>query len=66
MSESHGNATDPNEPKTPLWLTGLGGVLFLIAGLLWALHTPDANAAAGGAAAGSASAAASAAPPAGH
>lgn len=47
MSETHGNATDPNEPKTPLWLTALGGVLFLIAGLAWALRTPtpDPNAA---------------------
>lgn len=42
MSETHGNATDPNEPKTPLWLTALGGVLFLVAGLAWALRTPDA------------------------
>lgn len=40
MSEAHGNATDPNEPKTPLWLTALGGVLFLAAGLAWALRTP--------------------------
>lgn len=49
MSETHGNATDPNEPKTPMWLTALGGVLFLIAGLAWALRTPapevDPNAA---------------------
>ncbi len=37
MSESHGNATDPNEPKTPMWLTALGGALFLLAGLYWAL-----------------------------
>jgi hypothetical protein len=59
MSESHGNATDPNEPKTPMWLTALGGVLFLLAGLFWALRTPDApDAAKGGAPAGSASAAA--------
>lgn len=43
MSESHGNSTDPNEPKTPLWLTALGGVLFLLAGLFWALHTPSAE-----------------------
>ena len=41
MSETHGNATDPNEPKTPFWLTALGGVLFLVAGLAWALYTPD-------------------------
>ncbi|MBX3228492.1 MAG: hypothetical protein KIT84_07560 [Labilithrix sp.] len=41
MGETHGNATDPNEPKTPLWLTALGGVLFLAAGLAWALYTPD-------------------------
>jgi hypothetical protein len=43
MSESHGNATDPNEPKTPMWLTALGGVLFLLAGLMWALRTPTAE-----------------------
>ena len=43
MSETHGNATDPTEPKTPLWLTALGGVLFLVAGLAWALHTPAAE-----------------------
>jgi hypothetical protein len=55
MSESHGNATDPNEPKTPMWLTALGGVLFLLAGLMWALRTPtpDPN---GAAPAGSAAA----------
>jgi len=57
MSESHGNATDPNEPKTPMWLTALGGILFLLAGLFWALRTPDAASAEKGAApAGSAAA----------
>lgn len=56
MSESHGNATDPNEPKTPMWLTALGGALFLLAGLAWALHTPSAENAAGAAPAGSAAA----------
>ena len=56
MSESHGNATDPNEPKTPMWLTALGGVLFLLAGLMWALHTPDGGNADGTAPAGSAAA----------
>jgi hypothetical protein len=42
MSEAH--ATDPNEPKTPMWLTALGGVLFLLAGLAWALRTPTPDA----------------------
>lgn len=55
MSETHGNASDPNEPKTPMWLTALGGVLFLLAGLFWALHTP-ADAANGAAPAGGAAA----------
>lgn len=54
MSESHGNATDPNEPKTPMWLTALGGVLFLLAGLMWALRTPTTENADGTAPAGSA------------
>jgi hypothetical protein len=54
MSESHGNSTDPNEPKTPMWLTALGGVLFLLAGLMWALRTPAAENANGSAPAGSA------------
>lgn len=55
MSETHGNASDPNEPKTPMWLTALGGVLFLLAGLFWALRTP-ADAANGESPAGSAAA----------
>jgi len=25
----------PDEPKTPLWLTGLGGALFLALGIAW-------------------------------
>ncbi|MBX3216439.1 MAG: hypothetical protein KF850_30665 [Labilithrix sp.] len=66
MSETHGNPSDhhhappaPPEPKTPLWLTALGAVLFLIAGLLWGL-TPASTHETGehGGAAGSASAAA--------
>ncbi len=47
MSETHGNASDHHhappalpEPKTPMWLTALGAVLFLIVGLIWGL-TPD-------------------------
>ena len=61
MSESHGNATDPNEPKTPMWLTALGGVLFLLAGLMWALRTPSAENANGAAPTGAAAADAGAA-----
>jgi hypothetical protein len=37
MSEAHGNAAVPPEPKTPMWLPALGAVLFLLAGLLWGL-----------------------------
>ncbi len=50
MSETHGNPSDhhaheppaPPEPKTPMWLPALGAVLFLTAGLLWAL-SPSAK-----------------------
>ncbi|MFO0735220.1 MAG: hypothetical protein U0270_05045 [Labilithrix sp.] len=56
MSESHGNATDPNEPKTPLWLTALGGVLFLLAGLVWALRPTTTDGVNGASPAGSAAA----------
>jgi hypothetical protein len=62
MSETHGNPSDhhhappaPPEPKTPMWLPALGAVLFLIAGLIWALM-PESKHEAGGAPAGSASA----------
>ncbi len=49
MSEPHGNASDPHghatpamaEPHTPLWFTALGGVLFLVAGLIWGLRPAD-------------------------
>lgn len=42
MSETHGNSSthaspELGEPKTPMWLTALGAVLFLAAGLLWGL-----------------------------
>lgn len=42
MSEMHGNSSaaarpELAEPKTPLWLTALGGVLFLAVALLWGL-----------------------------
>jgi hypothetical protein len=39
-----------------MWLTALGGVLFLLAGLMWALRTPSAEAPNGAAPAGSAAA----------
>jgi hypothetical protein len=45
MSETHENSSDhhshepplPPEPQTPMWLTALGAVLFLTAGLIWGL-----------------------------
>lgn len=46
MSASEGNHDSshgpeaPPEPKTPMWLPAVGGVLFLVVGLLWALSTP--------------------------
>ena len=56
MSKTHGNPSDhhanePPEPKTPMWFTALGAVLFLIAGLLWGLSpssTSEAETPAGG------------------
>jgi len=72
MTETHGNPSDhhshgpeaPPEPKTPMWLPALGAVLFLMAGLLWAL-TPDSKPEAD-ATPGAASAAADAGAPAQH
>jgi hypothetical protein len=63
MSETHGNPSDhhsheppvPPEPKTPLWLTALGAVLFLMVGLIWGLSPmskTEGGEAPGGAAAG--------------
>jgi hypothetical protein len=43
MSEAHGNAADPPEPKTPMWLPALGAVLFLLVGLLWGLWPSPAK-----------------------
>ncbi len=68
-------ATDPAEaePRTPLWLPGLGAALFLTAGLIWAATPPppqvsaeesDAGAAADVAAEAAAPAASAAVPPA--
>lgn len=41
MSDPHENsgtlAEASDEPKTPGWLTALGAVLFLVAGLVWTL-----------------------------
>ena len=45
MSDAHGNSSDshghgppaPPEPKTPLWLTAVGAVLFLTVALVWGL-----------------------------
>ena len=57
MSETHGNSSDHHhappalpEPKTPMWLTGLGFVLFLGAGLLWGLSPAKTEGGAPGAA----------------
>ncbi|HEY8075777.1 MAG TPA: hypothetical protein VIF62_16740 [Labilithrix sp.] len=30
-------ASDGNEPRTPMWLPALGAVLFLTVGLIWGL-----------------------------
>jgi hypothetical protein len=56
MSETHGNPSDPHshgppvlpEPKTPMWLPALGGVLFLTVGLIWGLMPSSAPAATDG------------------
>jgi hypothetical protein len=34
-------ASDGNEPKTPMWLPALGAVLFLTVGLVWGLSSPS-------------------------
>ncbi len=34
MADHH--AELPEEPKTPMWLPALGGVLFLLVGIWWA------------------------------
>ena len=36
----HGAPPGPPEPKTPLWLSAVGAVLFLSVGLWWALTAP--------------------------
>src|SRR5271170_7895482 len=43
MSDTHASASAPaeDEPKTPMWLTGLGAALFVSVGLWWAV-TPGA------------------------
>jgi hypothetical protein len=42
-SESAYHAPAPlSEPPTPMWLTAVGGALFLIAGMWWAV-TPSAK-----------------------
>lgn len=38
-AEDHGPPPPP-EPETPMWLPAVGAVLFLTAGLAWALSTP--------------------------
>jgi hypothetical protein len=72
MSETHGNPSDhhhappaPPEPKTPMWLPALGAVLFLTAGLFWAL-LPESKHEAGELPAGSAGATADGGAPAQH
>ena len=75
MSDSHDEAPrsgenavppPPPEPQSPLWLPALGVLLFVAAGVFWAMHSsnsakPD-SAAAATKTAGSAHASASAAP----
>lgn len=44
-ADDHAEAHDhgpppPPEPKTPMWLPALGALLFLSAGLAWALSSP--------------------------
>jgi hypothetical protein len=43
MSDPHASASAPaeDEPKTPMWLPGLGAALFVSVGLWWAV-TPGA------------------------
>jgi hypothetical protein len=43
MSDTHASASAPaeDEPKTPMWLPGLGAALFVSVGLWWAV-TPGA------------------------
>ena len=41
MSGSHGHDEPLPEPKTPMWLPALGAVLFLTAGIWWALQASD-------------------------
>lgn len=60
---SHGPPPPP-EPRTPLWLPAVGALLFLAAGLFWALGTPAVgNADVSGNPAGSATATATATAP---
>lgn len=43
MSETHGKPSDPQEPKTPMWLPALGAVLFLMVGIVWGLQPSKAE-----------------------
>lgn len=59
-AHDHGPAAPPGppEPNTPMWLPAVGALLFLTAGLAWALTTPPKETAdLSGIPAGSASAA---------
>lgn len=66
MSDPHASASPQvdDEPKTPMWLPGLGATLFVAAGLWWAVTPSAAPPASDAAAVTSASASASAAAPA--
>lgn len=49
MSATEGNHSSgaplpPPEPKTPMWLPAVGGVLFLTVGLIWGLSGPSKDA----------------------
>jgi hypothetical protein len=43
-AQDHGPPPPP-EPSTPMWLPAVGALLFLTAGLAWALTTPPAESA---------------------
>ncbi len=51
------------EPKTPMWLPAVGALLFLMAGLAWAMSTPASTDSAAGSAGSAPSASAAPAAP---
>jgi hypothetical protein len=59
----HGDELAPDEPKTPLWLTAVGGALFLLLAIVWLVGQSAEASDVAVAPAASASATAAAAPP---